>query len=176
MFRTHRILLAVVFLSASFALGQSPTQRVLRVDDMHRFQEVRDAQISPEGKWVAYTLNSVDTTADKSDSDVWMVSWDGSQQLRLTSSPENENAPRWSPDGHYLSFLSGRKGKAKGTQVWLLDRMGGEAQQLTDVKGRISSYSWSPDSRRLLLVMAERDPNEPDDDASAPNPSAPPGP
>ena len=176
MLRTHKLPIALVLLSASLALGQSTTRRVLRVDDMHRFQEVRDVQISPEGKWVAYTLNSVDTVADKSDSDVWMVSWDGSQQLRLTSSPDNENAPRWSPDGHYLSFLSGRKGKAKGTQVWLLDRMGGEAQQLTDAKGRISSYSWSPDSKRILLIMTERDPNEPDDDAPSPGPSSAPSP
>src|SRR5579859_3001682 len=174
MFRAQRFYLAFVLLSASLVLAQSAAPRLLRVDDMHRFQEVRDVQFSPEGNWVAYTLTSVDTTADKSDSDVWMASWDGSQQLRLTSSPDIENAPRWSPDGHYLSFLSGRKGKAKGTQVWLLDRMGGEAQQLTDVKGRISSYSWSPDSKRLLLVMTERDPNEPDDDASGPSPSTTP--
>src|SRR5947208_613211 len=176
MSRTHKLYFAIVLLSASLALGQSSTRRTLRVDDMHRFQDVRDVQISPDGKWVAYTLNSVDTTDDMGDSDVWMVSWDGSQQLRLNSSPENESAPRWSQDGHYLSFLSGRKGKAKGTQVWLLDRMGGEAQKLTDVKGRISSYSWSPDSKRLLLVMTERDPNEPDDDASGPTPSAAPSP
>jgi dipeptidyl aminopeptidase/acylaminoacyl peptidase len=176
MFRAKRFRFVTILLLASLALGQSPTRRLLRVDDMHRFQDVRDVQISPEGRWVAYTLTSTDTTADKSDTDVWMVSWDGKQQLRLTSSPDNENAPRWSPDGHYLSFISGRKGKAKGTQVWLLDRMGGEAQQLTDVKGRISSYSWSPDSKRLLLVMTERDPNEPDDEASGPSPSTTPSP
>ena len=134
---------------------------------MHRFHDVRDAQISPDGKWVAYTVNSVDTTADKSDTDVWMVSWDGAQQIRLTSSPEGENAPRWSPDGKYLSFLSGRPGKSKGTQVWLLDRQGGEAQQFTDVKGRISSYEWSPDSKKLLLLMADRDPSDTDDDRPA---------
>jgi dipeptidyl aminopeptidase/acylaminoacyl peptidase len=176
MFRAKTFFFVTILLLAPLALGQPATRRLLRVDDMHRFQDVRDAQVSPEGKWVAYTLNTVDTIADKSDSDVWMVSWDGKQQLRLTSSPDNETTPRWSPDGHYLSFLSGRKGKAKGAQVWLLDRMGGEAQQLTDVKGRILSYSWSPDSKQLLLVMAERDPNEPDDDASGPNPSATPGP
>ena len=51
---------------------------------------------------------SVDVAADKSDTDVWMASWDGKQQVRITSSTEAENAPRWSPDGRYLSFLSGR--------------------------------------------------------------------
>src|SRR5215472_17538029 len=93
-----------------------------------------------------------------------MVSWDGTQNLRLTSSPEPENAPRWSPDGRYLSFLSSRPGKAKGNQVWLLDRSGGDAQQLTDVKGRIAAVEWSPDSKHLLLVMADRDPSEPDEE------------
>src|SRR6185369_13979667 len=116
-----------------------------------------------DGKWVAYTVSTVDVAADKSDTDVWIASWDGKQQMRMTSSPESESSPRWSPDGRYLSFLSSRPGKAKGSQVWLLDRSGGEAQQFTDVKGRISSYDWSPDGQRLLLVMTDRDPNEPDD-------------
>src|SRR5438105_3540641 len=125
------VCLSLVCLSFTLAFAQPAARRLLKVDDMHRFQDVRDPQISPDGKWVAYTLSSVDAAADKSDTDVWMVSWDGTQQLRVTSSTESENAPRWSPDGRYLSFLSGRPGKAKGSQVWLMDRMGGEAQQFT---------------------------------------------
>src|SRR5579864_9622201 len=166
-----RFAIGLCLVSAVFA--QPAARRFVTVDDMHRFHDVRDAQISPDGKWVAYTVSSVDVAADKSDTDVWMANWDGTQQLRLTSSPESENAPRWSPDGRYLAFLSGRSGKAKGTQVWLLDRSGGEATQLTDVKGRLSAYEWSPDSKRLLLVMADRDPNEPDDEKPATPPATP---
>jgi len=162
--RTLRI--AAALFAASVALGQPAAKRPIRVDDMHRFHDVRDLQISPDGKWVAYTLSTVDTSADKSDTDVWMVSWDGAQNLRVTSSPENENAPRWSPDGRYLSFLSSRPGKAKGNQIWLLDRNGGEAQQFTDFKGRLSFYEWSPDSKKLLLLMADRDANDPNDAAA----------
>lgn len=65
--------------------------------------------------------------------------------------------PRLSPDGKYLSFLSGRPGKAKGSQVWGIDRRGGKAQQLTDVKGRVSAYEWSPDGKTLALVLKEED-------------------
>ena len=159
--------LALAVLLASVAFAQTPVARPIKIDDMHAFHEVRDAQISPDGKWVAYSVSSVDVAGDKSDTDIWMASWDGKQQVRMTSSPESENAPRWSPDGRYLSFLSGRPGgKARGSQVWLLDRTGGEAQQFTDVKGRLSSYDWSPDSQRLLLVMTERDPGEPDEPAA----------
>ena len=52
--------------------GAMFAQRLLTVDDMHKFHDVRDAQISPEGKWVAYRVSSVDVAADKSDTDVWM--------------------------------------------------------------------------------------------------------
>ena len=155
--------IAAVLLPVSFLLAQ-PARRALKIDDMHRFRDVRDVQISPDGKWVAYTVNTVDAVADKSDTDVWITSWDGRQHLRMTTSTESETAPRWSPDGRWLAFLSSRPGKAKGNQVWLLDRNGGEAQQFTDVKGRLTSYEWSPDGKRLLLVMADRDPNDAADD------------
>ena len=151
-------------LSACLVFAQPATRRLLKLEDMHRFHDVRDAQISPDGKWVAYTVNTVDAAADKSDTDVWIASWDGKQQMRMTTSTESESAPRWSPDGRWLSFLSSRPGKAKGNQVWLLDRNGGEAQQLTDVKGRLTAYDWSPDGKKLLLVMADRDPSDPADD------------
>src|ERR1700690_1680446 len=102
------------------AISAFAQKRLLTVDDMHKFHDVRDVQISPDGKWVAYTVSSVDVAADKSDRAVWMSSGDGTDQGRLTSSPEAENAPRWSPNGSYLAFLSDRPGKAKGTKIWLL--------------------------------------------------------
>ena len=162
-----------LLLSLCVSLPLFAQPRTLRLDDMHRFRNVSDVQLSPDGKWVAYTVATVDTAADKSDTDIWIASWDGKQQMRMTTSTESETAPRWSPDGRYLSFLSSRPGKAKGNQVWLLDRNGGEAQQFTDVKGRLTSYEWSPDGKKLLLVMADRDPNDPADDGPAGAPPAP---
>ncbi|MFL5581656.1 MAG: prolyl oligopeptidase family serine peptidase [Gemmatimonadaceae bacterium] len=133
--------------------------RGLRAEDVYRLQDVRDPQRSPDGRWVAYAVSSADSAKDKNDSDVWMVSWDGRDRIRVTSSPEGEGTPRWSPDGRYLAFLSGRQASegGEGAQVWLLDRRGGEAQRLTSVKGGVSSYAWSPDGSRLVLVVDEED-------------------
>src|ERR1700754_1015757 len=90
--------LLIALVPAALVFGQAPARRLLKIDDMYAFQNVADPQVSPDGKWVAYTVNSIDVLGDKSDSDVWMASWDGARQLRISSSPENENAPRWSPD------------------------------------------------------------------------------
>src|SRR5687768_11862201 len=94
-------------------------KRPVRVDDFARIRNVGDPQVSPDGQWVAYTVNSIDLAKDRSDTDVWMVSWDGTTTLRLTSTPESESSPRWSPDGRYISFVSGRQ-EGRGGQIWLL--------------------------------------------------------
>ncbi len=147
----------------SAAAQATPAKRPLSVDDMAKQREVRDPQLSPDGKWIAYVVGTIDVEKDRRDSDLWMISWDGADRIRLTSTPDSsESLPRWSPDGRYLAFLASRgdeEEKKKGGQVWLLDRRGGEAQKLTDLKGGVSDYSWSPDGKRLVLVVKDFDPN-----------------
>jgi dipeptidyl aminopeptidase/acylaminoacyl peptidase len=160
--RTLAAALAVATLLPVVA-GAQTARRPYALDDLARFKDVSDPQISPDGAWIAYTVGSVDVEKDKRDTDVWMVSWDGQQQVQVTSSAEGESSPRWSPDGKYLAFLSSRQG-AKRAQIWLMNRAGGEAVKLTDVKGGISDYAWSPDSKRFVLVVQDPDPSDPDPD------------
>jgi Tol biopolymer transport system component len=133
---------SVLFLCAFSSLfAETAGKRPLQLDDLYRFQEVSDPRCSPDGKWIAYSVATIDREADKRHTNIWMVSWDGAQDLRLTYDTESDSSPRWSPDGKYLSFVSSRAGKAKGSQVWVLDRRGGEARQLTHVKDySISQY------------------------------------
>jgi dipeptidyl aminopeptidase/acylaminoacyl peptidase len=151
---------ALACLAPSLVLAQ---KRPLNVDDIYNLRDVRDPQRSPDGKWVAFVVGRAIKDTDKNDSDVWMASWDGTQEIQLTSSPDSESTPRWSPDNKYLAFLSSRQG-AKGGQVWLMNRSGGEAIKQTDVKGGVSDFVWSPDSKRLVLVVNEPDPRDPPDE------------
>jgi len=156
--------IAVVYLLIASLGGAQSTKRPIGLDDLAKMRTVGDPQVSPDGKWVAYTVGTVDAEKDKRDTDVWMVSWDGIEQIRLTStSDSSESMPRWSPDNKYLAFLTARGDetqKKQGGQVWLLNRVGGEAQELTNVKGGVSDFAWSPDAKRLVLVVKDPDPND----------------
>jgi dipeptidyl aminopeptidase/acylaminoacyl peptidase len=147
---------------ASTVMAQ-PARRTISLDDLHKIKSVGDPQRSPDGKWIAYTVGTVDTEKDTRNSDIWLTASDGSQTLQQTFTPDGESAPRWSPDGRYLSFLASRgteEERKKGAQVWLLDRSGGEARQLTDVDGGVADYSWSPDSKRLVFTKSDKDPDD----------------
>ena len=159
------IILSLALLGGLAAPSYAQQKRAVKVDDFLRIKSVSDPQLSPDGGWVAYTVSTMDLKKDNSDTDVWMVSWDGATSLRLTSSPDAESTPRWSPDGKFLSFTSSRQ-EGKGSQVWLLDRRGGEAQRLTEVKGGVSSYAWSPDSKKLVFLISDA----PADSSSKPKP------
>ncbi|HEV3200207.1 MAG TPA: S9 family peptidase [Bryobacteraceae bacterium] len=137
-------------------------------------KNVADPQCSTDGKTVAYTVSQIDVKEDRNgNAHIWMIDYDGSGNRQVTSSEQSESAPRWSPDGKYLSFTSSRPGPARGNQVWLLPLSGGEALQLTDTKGRLTSYEWSPDSKKLALVIGDPDPDAPENPENGTPPPAP---
>jgi dipeptidyl aminopeptidase/acylaminoacyl peptidase len=145
----------------SLLRAQTPAKHPITLDDIQKIVRVGAPQLSPDGAWIAYTASHIDTDADKTITNLWMISWDGSQNIQLTYGKESAGSPRWSPDGKFLAFTSGREGEAKGSQVWVLDRRGGEAHQLTNVKSDLDGYRWSPDSKTLLLTLTEKEEPEP---------------
>jgi dipeptidyl aminopeptidase/acylaminoacyl peptidase len=146
-----------------FVCSLAPAQETLRsvgVDDLFGVQEVHDAQFSPDGHFLAYTVSSASLKEDKGQERIWMIPAAGGAAIPLTAEDNNSDHPRWSPDGKYLAFLSSRKdpdGEDGKTEVYLLNLQGGEAQRLADTVQDVDDFAWSPDGKRLVLVL--RDPS-----------------
>jgi len=136
--------------------------RPLRPGDVFSLKDVADPRLSPDGRFVAYTLTTLDPKEDEAVTNLYLVATAGGEPLRLTSSKKEDSHPRFSPDGEWIAFLSDREGKRK--QVFLMSRKGGEAVKLTDYKASVSDVAWCPDSKRLALVVSDVDPDAPDED------------
>jgi dipeptidyl aminopeptidase/acylaminoacyl peptidase len=146
----HLLLISLALL-ACLAAHAAEAARPLAPEDWYRFKDVSDLKIAPDGSAVAYLVTSYDKESDASRAALWITDWSGAQRRQLTRG-ESVSEPRFSPDGHYLSFLSARPAGST-TQLWRIDRHGGKARQLTHVSGEIVSYEWSPDGRHVVLVM-----------------------
>ncbi len=141
----------------------SAATRNLAIDDYFRILEIEDAHLSPEGKWVAYVVKTHDPKEDKNESRIWMVPTSGGSAIPLTAEGVSCDHPRWSPDGKYLAFLSGRAGPkgekededSKKEELWILNREGGEAQKITDTIQSVNSFSWSPAGDRIVLILQD---------------------
>jgi dipeptidyl aminopeptidase/acylaminoacyl peptidase len=150
MLRVLRPLAVLCALAPAAALAQSP--RPMTPEDVMGVRAVSDPQLSPDGQWVAYVVSVTDTTENATDSDVWIVRADGSAPARrLTTSKKSDAAPRWSPDGRRIAFISGREERP---QLFVLDPSGGEAERLTESKTAVSGFAWSPDGAHVAFVAA----------------------
>jgi dipeptidyl aminopeptidase/acylaminoacyl peptidase len=122
-------------------------RRRLQADDLLALKLAGDSQISPDGSRIAYVQQEIDKEKNEYKNSIWLAR-EGQAPIPFTSGPK-DSSPRWSPDGRYLAFVSGRSGSG---QIWLLPLEGGEARQLTRIKGGAGNPVWSPDGKYLAFT------------------------
>src|SRR6202047_5057907 len=143
---------AVVWSGACLATFAQDTasKRPITLDDLRSMHRVASPTISPDGKWVAYSVATPDMDANRNASNVWVVPATGGEAIQLTQSG-HDSAPAWSPDSKALAFISSRDGNS---QVYVLSMEGGESHAITHVAGGADLVKWSPDGSTIAFTSA----------------------
>jgi dipeptidyl aminopeptidase/acylaminoacyl peptidase len=125
------------------------SKRPMSFDDLISIKRVGDAQISPDGKYIAYVVNVIDKNANQGKRSVCIMATAGDAQPRCLNSAGNNDSPRWSRDGKYLAFLSTREG---APQIYLADTQGDNARKITSLPEGVADFVWSPDGKMFALT------------------------
>ncbi|HUE43130.1 MAG TPA: S9 family peptidase [Candidatus Sulfotelmatobacter sp.] len=148
------VAVGVVCLTVS-GIGLSPTagaqdagKHAITFADMMKMHRVAEPEVSPDGKWVVYTVATPDMDANRNASNIWLASTESGAPIQLTQSG-HDSSPVWSPDGKIIAFLSSRTGES---QVFLLSMDGGEAHPWTSISTGVDIVKWSPDGKTIAFT------------------------
>src|SRR5947207_12107864 len=142
-------LVASILALAAASPARGAEKRAFAIADLYRLKTVASPAVSPDGKWIAYSVKTTDLAATTARTSLWRVDADGSNGRRLTSGDADDTSPLFSPDGRSLAFLSTREGGE--AQLWVLPTAGGEAAKVTGFPGGIDGPLFSQDGSKLAI-------------------------
>ena len=161
--RTYVVPLLAFFLMGPGAVQAQSDDAPWTIDHVLTQRSLYDVDIGPEGDRVLWVKSTPDMDADRAQSDLFLTyrddphGGDSTVTIQLTRTGNN-SAPRWSPNGEHIAFLSSRKTEDEerdGTQLWRLDPRGGAPEAITSVEHGVQGARWL-DSNRLLFTAREQ--------------------
>jgi dipeptidyl aminopeptidase/acylaminoacyl peptidase len=148
------LILITAVLSSTLTPAADTSRHVPTIDELLTMKAIGGAQISPDGKWVAYTVSYGDFKQDAFTTQIWLTETaSGGRNIQLTRGEKSSGNPKWSPNGEWLAFTSNRL--EDKNQIFVINPAGGEAVQLTKSETPISNFEWSDDSRSIAYTATE---------------------
>ncbi|MGP8246549.1 MAG: prolyl oligopeptidase family serine peptidase [Bryobacteraceae bacterium] len=126
-------------------------KRPFDANAMMELKRISDPQISPDAKWVVFTVQSVDVAANTKPSQIWIVPLAGGTHRQITHDGSANQRPRWSPDSSRIAYISNRSGSS---QIWLMDPDGGNAKAVTRLSTEADGELFSPDGKNLVFTSS----------------------
>ncbi len=139
-------ILALAFAAIAFA-----QKRPFTASAMMELQRLSDPQISPDGKWVTFGVQTVDVDANRKPQQIWIVPLSGGSPKQITQDGRANQRARWSPDSKRIAYVSDRGGSS---QIWLMDPDGSNAKQVTTLSTEADGVVFSRDGKNLLFTSA----------------------
>jgi dipeptidyl aminopeptidase/acylaminoacyl peptidase len=143
--------------------------KTLQPEDILRWRNAGQLALKPDGSAVAFVEMWCDADENRNRTAVFLLPTDGSSTARqITSGPNGDGSPKWSPDGRFLAFVSARETDWR-RDLYILDMTsGGDARRVAVLPRGVGEFAWSADGTRVALTGKPEfpdDPNRPTEDA-----------
>ncbi|MEP6602025.1 MAG: S9 family peptidase, partial [Nitrospirota bacterium] len=145
-----------------FALSLEAQKLPFDVQAMLNISRISEPRISPDGKLIAFTVQTVDLAQNTKPKQIYVMPIDGGTPQAITTQGTRNERPRWSPDSRRIAFISNRGGSA---QVWMMSADGTQPKQITSVSTEADGVLFSPDGKKLVFTSSVY-PDCPDDNCN----------
>ena len=127
------------------------TSDIMTPEVLWSFGRLGEAQVSPDGETVIYTVTYYNIEENKSYRDIYSIPVSGGEAKNITNSGSNEFNIAWRPDGKKIGFLSSNSGTV---QLWEMNPDGSKLKQITDIPDGITGFDYSPDQSKIFYLKS----------------------
>jgi len=162
----HKSAVLLAFLMFGPVL-QAQNKPKLTLDGFFNSVSFRSVELSPDGNSVVIVTDRADWDQQIFRTDLWLYRDESKTLIQLTQSGHDSD-PKWSPDGKWIAFLSGRKNaggknddsdsddsKEDASQIYLISPHGGEAFPITRGEEDVHTFAWSSDSQTIYYATRQ---------------------